>query len=148
SVRLPGAFCGVVGFKPTYGRVSRFGLVAYGSSLDQIGPLTTCTADAALLMEVIGRHCNKDSTSIQEGPEQYLNQFSNSIKGMKIGVPWQFLENLADESRQAFEQSLEHIKQAGAELVEVDLSILKYAIAVYYILATAEASTNLARFDG
>lgn len=148
SVRLPGAFCGVVGFKPTYGRVSRFGLVAYGSSLDQIGPLATCTADAALLMEVIGRHCNRDSTSIQEGAEQYLSQFGDSIKGMKIGVPWQFLDNLADEPRQAFEQALEKIKQAGAELVEVDLSILKYAIAVYYIIATAEASTNLARFDG
>lgn len=148
SVRLPGAFCGVVGFKPTYGRVSRYGLVAYGSSLDQIGPLATCTSDASLLMEVIGRHCPKDSTSIQEGPEDYLGQAIPSIRGMKIGIPWQFLDNLTDESRQAFELAVEKMKQQGAEMVEVDLSILKYAIAVYYILATAEASTNLARFDG
>lgn len=148
SVRLPGAFCGVVGFKPTYGRVSRYGLVAYGSSLDQIGPLSVYTADTALMMEVIGRNCTRDSTSIPEGPEEYLSQFKNSIQGMKIGVPWQFLDNLADESRHAFEQAIESMKQQGAQIVEVDLSILKYAIAVYYILATAEASTNLARFDG
>jgi aspartyl-tRNA(Asn)/glutamyl-tRNA(Gln) amidotransferase subunit A len=148
SVRLPASFCGVVGFKPTYGRVSRYGLVAYGSSLDQIGPLSTHTIDAALLMEVIGRHCNRDSTSIPEGPEQYLTHFKDSIKGMKIGVPWQFLENLTHEPRQAFEQALETIKQLGAQIVEVNLSILKYSVAVYYILATAEASTNLARFDG
>lgn len=148
SVRLPGAFCGVVGFKPTYGRVSRYGLVAYGSSLDQIGPLATCTADAALLMEVIGRHCPKDSTSLQEGPEEYLNQTPPSIQGRRIGVPWQFLNNLEDEPRQAFEKVIEDMQQQGAQIVEVDLGILKYAIAVYYILATAEASTNLARFDG
>lgn len=148
SVRLPGAFCGVVGFKPTYGRVSRYGLVAYGSSLDQIGPLSVYTADTALMMEVIGRNCCRDSTSIQEGPEEYLSQFKDSIQGMKIGVPWQFLDNLADEPRHAFEQAIESMKQQGAQIVEVDLSILKYAIAVYYILATAEASTNLARFDG
>jgi len=148
SVRLPGAFCGVVGFKPTYGRISRYGLVAYASSLDQIGPLATCTADAALLMEVIGRHCDKDSTSLPEEPEEYLNHFKHSIEGMKIGVPWQFLEGLADEPRQRFEEAIEKMKQQGADLLEVDLSVLKYAIAVYYILATAEASTNLARFDG
>lgn len=148
SVRLPGAFCGVVGFKPTYGRVSRFGLVAFGSSLDQIGPLAAHTADAALMMEVIGRHCTRDSTSIQEAPESYLNQFSTSIKGLKIGVPWQFLKTLADEPRRVFEEAIKIMKEQGAEIVEVDLSILEHSIAVYYILATAEASTNLARFDG
>lgn len=148
SVRLPGAFCGVVGFKPTYGRVSRFGLVAYGSSLDQIGPLSVYTADTALMMEVIGRHCPRDSTSMPESPENYLTQFKDSMKGMKIGVPWQFLDNLSEESRRAFEESIEIMKQQGVQIVEVDLSILKHAIAVYYILATAEASTNLARFDG
>ena len=148
SVRLPGAFCGVVGFKPTYGRISRFGLVAYGSSLDQIGPLSNYTADAALLMEVLGRHCPKDSTSIPEPSENYLSQFPSSIKGLKIGVPWQFLDNLSDESRRAFEQAIEKMKEQGAKIVEIDLSILKHSIAVYYILATAEASTNLARFDG
>lgn len=148
SVRLPGAFCGVVGFKPTYGRISRFGLVAFGSSLDQIGPLTNSVADAALVMEVLGRNCTKDSTSIQEGPENYLGQFRTSIKGMKIGVPWQFLSSLAEEPRQIFNQGIEALKAQGAEIIEIDLSILKHAIAVYYVLATAEASTNLARFDG
>lgn len=148
SVRLPASFCGIVGFKPTYGRVSRYGLVAYGSSLDQIGPLTTSVSDAALVMEVIGRHCQKDSTSLEENAEDYLNHSLDTIKGMKIGVPWQFLQNLSDEPRRAFEKAIEKLKHQGAEIVEVDLSILKYSIAVYYILATAEASTNLARFDG
>lgn len=148
SVRLPASFCGVVGYKPTYGRVSRYGLVAYGSSLDQIGPFANSVRDAALMMEVIGRHCPKDSTSIAEGPEDYLNQFNGSIQGMTIGVPWQFLRGLSDEPRQAFEQSIETMKGLGASVVEVDLSILKSSVAVYYILATAEASTNLARFDG
>lgn len=148
SVRLPGAFCGVVGYKPTYGRVSRFGLVAFGSSLDQIGPLSVFAADSALMMEVMGQHCKKDSTSIPEGPSEYISQFGNSINGMKIGVPWEFLEGLNEESRQAFDDAIALIKSEGAEIVEVDLSILKNAIEVYYILATAEASTNLARFDG
>lgn len=148
SVRLPASFCGIVGFKPTYGRVSRYGLVAYGSSLDQIGSFATNTADIALLMEVLGGHCEKDATSIQEPAEKYLSSFRESIKGLRIGVPWQFLDNLQDESRQAFENAIETMKQLGAVITEVDLSILKYSVATYYILATAEASTNLARFDG
>lgn len=148
SVRLPASFCGIVGYKPTYGRISRYGLVAYGSSLDQIGPLAYTSADAALLMEILGRHCKKDSTSIPEGAEQYLSTFKNSIRGMKIGVPWHFLENLAEEPRQAFRNAIDIMKEAGAEIIEVNLEILKYSIAVYYIIATAEASTNLARFDG
>lgn len=148
SVRLPAAFCGVVGFKPTYGRISRYGLVAYGSSLDQIGPLANHSSDIALLMEVLGRHCEKDSTSIQQVPEEYLNQFTGSIKGMRVGVPWQFLEDLTEEPRANFQRSIDKMKELGAEIIHIDLSILKYSIAVYYILATAEASTNLARFDG
>lgn len=148
SVRLPASFCGIVGFKPTYGRVSRFGIVAYGSSLDQVGSFGTNVKDVALLMEVLGRHCEKDSTSIPEKPEDYLNSFSNSIKGMKIGVPWQFIKKLADGPFKAFENAIETMKKHGAEIVEVDLSILEYSLAVYYILANAEASTNLARFDG
>jgi aspartyl-tRNA(Asn)/glutamyl-tRNA(Gln) amidotransferase subunit A len=148
SVRLPAAFCGVVGYKPTYGRVSRYGLVAYGSSLDQIGPFGKTVSDAALLMEVLGRHCPRDSTSIQQGAEDYLSQFHTSLRGKRIGVPWQFLKDLADEPRQAFEEAIEQLKKLGVEIVDIDLSILKYSIAVYYILATAEASTNLARFDG
>lgn len=148
SIRLPAAFCGIVGFKPTYGRVSRFGLVAYASSLDQIGPLATNSSDAALVMEVIGQHCEKDSTSLPEKAENYLNQLNRDIKGMKIGVPWEFLKELAPESRKIFDQSLEVLKGLGAEIVEVNLNILKHSLPVYYILATAEASTNLARFDG
>lgn len=148
SVRLPGAFCGLIGYKPTYGRVSRFGLVAYGSSLDQIGPLATNTMDAGLLMEVIGRHCERDSTSLPEQPQDYLEAFHPSLKGKKIGVPWKFLEGLAEEPKAIFMDSMETLKCLGAEIVDIDLNILKYALAVYYILATAEASTNLARFDG
>ncbi len=148
SVRLPASFCGIVGFKPTYGRVSRFGLVAYGSSLDQIGPLATTTADAALLMEVIGKHCPRDSTSFDEPQEAYLDKINNRPEGLTIGVPWQFLEELAPEPKQIFNQALETLRTLGAKIVDVDLHILKHSIAVYYILATAEASTNLARFDG
>lgn len=148
SIRQPASLCGIVGFKPTYGRVSRYGLVAYGSSLDQIGPMANTTSDAALLMEVLGQHCSKDSTSLSLPSEDYLSRFDGHIKGTKIGVPWQFLEGLADESRQIFDRSLAVLKDLGAEIVDVDLSLLKYSLAVYYILATAEASTNLARFDG
>lgn len=149
SIRQPAALCGVVGFKPTYGRVSRYGLVAFGSSLDQIGPLATTTEDIGLIMEVMGKHCEKDSTSLPSPQEDYLKHLNNgSMKGVKIGVPWEFLKGLAAEAKQNFEQSLQVMKDLGAEIVEVDLSILKYSLAVYYILATAEASTNLARFDG
>lgn len=148
SIRQPASLCGIVGFKPTYGRVSRFGLVAFGSSLDQIGPLTTNVADTALVMEVIGRHCEKDSTSIPLPSEEYLNRLSDNLKGLKIGVPWQFLEKLASEPKELFNRSIEALKGLGAEIVHVNLDLLKYSIAVYYILATAEASTNLARFDG
>lgn len=148
SIRQPAAFCGIVGFKPSYGRVSRNGLVAFGSSLDQIGPFTTTVADAALIMEVIGKPCNKDSTSIPNPPEDYTAKITHPLKGTTIGVPWKFLEGLENEPRQNFEQSLEVFKSEGCQIVNVDLDILKYSIAIYYILATAEASTNLARFDG
>jgi aspartyl-tRNA(Asn)/glutamyl-tRNA(Gln) amidotransferase subunit A len=148
SVRLPASFCGVVGYKPTYGRVSRSGLVAFGSSLDQIGPLATNVKDIGLLMEVIGSPCPKDSTTYPRPAEEYLKDDRPSLKGMKIGVPWEFLSELAEEPKKAFEAALERAKELGATIVNVDLGILKSSIAVYYILATAEASTNLARFDG
>lgn len=148
SIRQPASFCGVVGFKPTYGRVSRYGLVAFGSSLDQIGPFANSTRDAALIMEVIGQHCEKDSTSIPLPPENYLEKMTNSLQGVKVGVPWEFLEGLAAESKDVFNHSLEVLKSLGGQIVEVDLSILKYSLPTYYIIATAEASTNLARFDG
>lgn len=148
SIRQPAAFCGIVGIKPTYGRVSRYGLVAYASSLDQIGPLSTTVADSALVMEVIGHYCNRDSTSINMPPEEHVRNLSGNIKGMKIGVPWQFLKGLAEEPKAYFNASLEKLKSLGAQIVDIDLSIMKYSLPVYYILATAEASTNLARFDG
>lgn len=148
SVRLPASFCGITGFKPTYGRVSRYGLVAYGSSLDQIGALSTNIPDAALMMEVIGKHCEKDSTSYADAGVPYLQHLNGNIAGMRIGIPRQFLEQLASEPRKIFETTLAKLKELEAQIVDVDLSILKYSIAIYYILATAEASTNLARFDG
>lgn len=146
SIRQPAAFCGIVGFKPTYGRVSRYGLVAFGSSLDQIGPMTTCVADAALAMEVMGRPCEHDATSLDLPAERY--PLSKELAPMKIGVPWHFLEGLKPEVSASFNQSIQVFKDLGAEIVDIDLDILKSSIAVYYILATAEASTNLARFDG
>lgn len=150
SIRQPAALCGITGFKPTYGRVSRYGLVAFGSSLDQIGPLAANAGDAALLMEVLGRHCERDSTSIPEGPEPLVDRLDGAVdfKGMKIGIPHSFLEKLTGPPRDLFEQAVKTMKSLGAEIVDVDLSLLNYAIAIYYILATAEASTNLARFDG
>lgn len=148
SVRQPAGLCGIIGFKPTYGRVSRYGLVAYGSSLDQIGPFATTPKDAALLMEVLGRHCEKDSTSIQKPVEEYLTKMNGNIKGKRIGVPRSLIETLNEKGKQQFNKSLETLKSLGTEIVDIDLDIFKYAIAIYYILATAEASTNLARFDG
>jgi aspartyl-tRNA(Asn)/glutamyl-tRNA(Gln) amidotransferase subunit A len=148
SIRQPAAFCGIVGFKPSYGRVSRYGLVAFGSSLDQIGPFSTNVSDTALIMEVIGKHCDRDATSVPQPSEHYLQKLQAPLKGMSVGVPWHFLEGLEEEPRKNFEQSLEILKDLGCTLVDVDLDILRYSIAVYYILATAEASTNLARFDG
>lgn len=148
SIRQPASLCGIVGFKPTYGRISRYGLVAFGSSFDQIGPFATNVSDAALMMEVLGAHCEKDSTSLPDPNEDYLSSIDSGLKGKKIGVPWAFLNDLGEEPKKIFEQSIETLKQSGCEIVEVDLSIQKYGIAAYYILATAEASTNLARFDG
>lgn len=148
SIRQPASLCGVFGFKPTYGRVSRYGLVAFGSSLDQIGPFTTQAEDIGLVMEVIGKHCENDATSIHSPPEDYLGQLHVGIKGMKIGVPRNFIKDVQEETKTNFLHSLEILKSQGAEIVDINLDVLKYSIAVYYILATAEASTNLARFDG
>ncbi|MDP1836680.1 MAG: Asp-tRNA(Asn)/Glu-tRNA(Gln) amidotransferase subunit GatA [Chlamydiales bacterium] len=148
SVRQPAALCGLVGFKPTYGRVSRFGLVAFGSSLDQISPFALTVEDTALLMEVVGRHCPKDSTSLPSEAEDYMSKLKAGVKGKKIGVDPTFLEGLPQHSRELFDRSLETFKKLGATVVDVNLSLLKDGISVYYILAPAEASTNLARFDG
>jgi len=148
SIRQPASMCGVVGFKPTYGRVSRFGLVAFGSSLDQIGCFGTNAKDLGLMMEVMGRHCTKDSTSLNLPGENYLDNLPESLKGTTVGVPWHFLEGLDNEVYDNFKASVDILKELGAKVVDINLDIMKYCIGVYYILATAEASTNLARFDG
>ena len=148
SVRQPAAFCGITGFKPTYGRVSRYGLVAFGSSLDQIGPFATNARDAALLFETIAGHCARDSTSIREAAPRILNALNTPIRDLRIGVPWKQLDQLPADSFNHFEGALELFKSLGAKLVEVDLSLAQHAVAIYYILSSAEASTNLARFDG
>lgn len=148
SVRLPAAFTGLIGLKPTYGRVSRFGLVAYGSSLDQIGPFTTTIEDASLIMEVIGRHCEKDSTSIPKPADHILDSLRENLGPLKIGVPEHAIASLAEEPKKAFNKGLERLRAAGHTIIPIQLPLIKYSIPVYYILATAEASTNLARFDG
>ena len=148
SIRQPAAFCGVVGFKPSYGRISRNGLVAFGSSLDQIGPFASHVADAALLFDVMARPCKYDSTSIPHTAPSAIEALKMRPEKLKIGIPHRFLEGLKSEARSNFESSLALFKSLGAELVDIDLDLLKHSIAVYYILATAEASTNLARFDG
>ncbi|MDE3056248.1 MAG: Asp-tRNA(Asn)/Glu-tRNA(Gln) amidotransferase subunit GatA [Verrucomicrobiota bacterium] len=146
SIRQPASLCGVVGFKPTYGRVSRYGLVAFGSSLDQIGPITTNVSDAALAMEIIGHPCSCDATCLELPPEQYM--LKKEIGKIRLGVPSSFLEKMNDEVKANFFASVDILRKLGAEVIEVDLKILTNSIPVYYILSTAEASTNLARFDG
>lgn len=148
SVRQPAALCGLVGFKPTYGRVSRYGLVAFGSSLDQISPFGLTVQDTALVMEVIGCHCSADSTSLPYGAEDYLPSLNNGIQGKRIGISQALLKGLPQHTLDNFMHSLETFKRLGATIVEVNLSMLQSGIAAYYIIAPAEASTNLARFDG
>ncbi|NGX60131.1 MAG: Glutamyl-tRNA(Gln) amidotransferase subunit A [Chlamydiae bacterium] len=148
SIRQPAALSGITGFKPTYGRVSRYGLVAFASSLDQIGPFARDVKDIALAMEVLGKHCNRDATSLNAPPTAYTVELDTSLSGKRIGVPRKFLEDLDGENRKNFDAALEILKSMDCKIVDIDLSILKYGIAIYYILATAEGSTNLARFDG
>ncbi|MEN7973875.1 MAG: Asp-tRNA(Asn)/Glu-tRNA(Gln) amidotransferase subunit GatA, partial [Verrucomicrobiota bacterium] len=151
SIRQPAAFCGCVGVKPTYGRVSRYGLTAFASSLDQIGPLAKTVEDSAILLEAICGHDNMDSSSIDmEVPAFAENLPSDtSLAGMKLGLPKEyFVEGMDPEVEKAVRDAVEHCKSLGAEIVDVSLPHSKYAIAVYYIVATAEASANLARFDG
>ncbi len=151
SIRQPASFCGVVGLKPTYGRVSRYGLVAFGSSLDQIGPLTRTVGDAALMMNVIAGHDPADSTSVGEAlapVRDYLAKLDEPVEGLRIGIVPR-LNAGADESvRKAVEAALEVYNGAGAQLVEIEMPHSEYAIAAYYVIATAEASSNLARYDG
>jgi len=151
SIRQPASFCGVVGLKPTYGRVSRYGLVAYGSSLDQIGPVTATVTDAALLLNVIAGHDPADSTSVDEQVtpvSDYLAGLEEPVRDLKIGVASAFNAGAEPAVRKAIEEAVEGYRTGGAEIVEIDMPHLDYAIAAYYVIATAEASSNLARYDG
>jgi len=151
SIRQPGSFCGVVGFKPTYGRVSRFGLVAYGSSLDQIGPMTRNVADTALLMNVISGHDENDSTSIDDtlAPvADYLKDIDKPVENLKVGIVPEFIDGASEPVAKAIKDGIEIYRSLGADIIEIQMPHFEYSIATYYIVATAEASTNLARYDG
>lgn len=149
SIRQPAAFCGLVGMKPTYGLVSRYGLMAFASSLDQIGPVTRDVEDAALLMNAIAGHDAMDSTSAKVEVPDYTSFLGRDIKGLRVGLPKEFFVEGADEDvRSNVDAAVKQLESLGAELVEVELPHTKYAVATYYLCATAEASSNLARYDG
>jgi len=151
SIRQPASFCGVVGLKPTYGCVSRYGLVAYGSSLDQIGPITQTVADSALMMNVIAGHDPADSTSVDESVApvcNYLEKLDEPLDKLKIAIVPQFAAGADRQVQKAITEAIDIYKKLGAEIIEVNMPHLDYAIAAYYLIATAEASSNLARYDG
>jgi aspartyl-tRNA(Asn)/glutamyl-tRNA(Gln) amidotransferase subunit A len=149
SIRQPAALCGVVGLKPTYGRLSRYGLVAFASSLDQIGPITKDVCDAALLMNVIAGYDERDSTSADMPVPDYTKSLVKDVKGLKVGIPKEyFIEGIDKEVKEAIEKAIDVLKGLGAKCEGVSLPHTEYAVSVYYIVATAEASSNLARFDG
>lgn len=149
SIRQPASFCGIVGLKPTYGRISRYGLIAFGSSLDQIGPFANSVADAAQLMNVMAGRDPKDSTSSNIATDDYVAALNGDVKGLRVGVPKEcFGEGLDAEVRASVEAAINRFAELGAEIVEVSLPNSEYAVPVYYLIATAEASSNLARFDG
>lgn len=149
SIRQPASLCGVVGLKPTYGLVSRYGLVAFASSLDQIGPITKDVKDAAILLSMIAGHDEKDTTSANIPKKDYTKALTNNVKGLKIGVPKEFFgEGINEEVKEALNKAIEKYKELGAIVEETSLDIAQYALATYYIIACAEASSNLGRFDG
>jgi aspartyl-tRNA(Asn)/glutamyl-tRNA(Gln) amidotransferase subunit A len=149
SIRQPAALCSCVGMKPTYGRVSRYGLVAFASSLDQIGTFTKTTEESALLLEVLAGHDPRDNTSVDRPVPKYTHALHAGVKGLRLGVPKEyFIKGIDPEIEKAVRAAIDVYKSRGAEIVEVSLPHTKYAVAVYYIIATAECSANLARFDG
>ncbi len=148
SIRQPASFCGIVGLKPTYGAVSRYGLIAYASSFDQIGPVTTSVEDAAIVFDAVSEYDTMDSTSQGRKGAPVCDTLRNDIKGMKIGIAREYLDGVREDVRKAVETAAEVYKSLGAEIVYFDLPALKYALPVYYILACAEASSNLGRYDG
>ncbi len=148
SIRQPASFCGIVGMKPTYGAVSRFGLIAYASSLDQIGPITTSVEDTAIVFDAIAQYDKMDSTSQGRKGAPVCDSLKNDIKGMKIGIAKEYFEGIRDDVRKSVEDAIKVYQTLGAEIVYFDLPSLKYALPVYYIIACAEASSNLGRYDG
>jgi aspartyl-tRNA(Asn)/glutamyl-tRNA(Gln) amidotransferase subunit A len=149
SIRQPAAFTGTVGIKPTYGRCSRWGIIAYASSLDQAGPIARTVRDAAILLRSMAGHDPKDTTSVDRPVPDYEAAIGRSIKGMKIGIPKEYrLDGMSSEIESLWQQGVEWLKSAGAEILDVSLPHTKYALAAYYIVAPAEASSNLARYDG
>ena len=149
SIRQPSSFCGVTGIKPTYGSVSRYGLIAYGSSLDQIGPIAKDVTDCATILETITSYDTKDSTSVKREDSDYTSALVDDVKGMRIGIPRDYFgEGLDPEVREAVLAAAETLKEKGAIVEEFDLGPVEYAIPAYYVIACAEASSNLARFDG
>lgn len=149
SIRQPASFCGVVGMKPTYGSVSRYGLVAFASSLDQIGPITSTVLDNALVLNAIVGHDKRDATSVKRVYNDFTADIKNGVKGMKIGVPEEFFgEGISDDVRKAVLAAADTYRALGAELVSVSMPSIDYALSAYYVISSAEASSNLARFDG
>ena len=149
SIRQPASYCGVTGIKPTYGTVSRYGLIAYGSSLDQIGPLAKDVTDCATLLEAIASHDEKDSTSVKLESYDFTSALKDDVKGMKIGIPKDYFgEGLDEEVKEAVLAAAKTLEEKGAIVEEFDLGLVEYAIPAYYVIAAAEASSNLSRFDG
>ncbi len=148
SIRQPASFCGVVGLKPTYGAVSRYGLIAYASSLDQIGPVAKTVEDAAIVFDAISKPDKRDSTCLGAKGGDTFSQLGSDIKGMKIGIAREYLDGVRDDVKEAVLAAAEVYKSLGAEIVYFDLPVIKYALPVYYIIACAEASSNLGRYDG
>lgn len=149
SIRQPSSFCGVTGIKPTYGTVSRYGLIAYGSSLDQIGPVAKDVTDCATILEIISSHDKKDSTSVDRDDTDFTSALVDDVKGMKIGIPRDYFgDGLDSEVKEAVLVAAKELEKKGAIVEEFDLSLVEYAIPAYYVIACAEASSNLSRFDG
>lgn len=149
SIRQPSSFCGIVGIKPTYGRVSRYGIVAYASSLDQAGPMTSSVEDAAVSLEVICGYDEKDSTTANKKVPEFSKNLSTNIKGMKIGLLKEYSSGaLNADVEKTYQAAIEEIKKAGAEIVEVSVALTEFAVPMYYLIAASEASSNLARYDG
>jgi aspartyl-tRNA(Asn)/glutamyl-tRNA(Gln) amidotransferase subunit A len=149
SIRQPASHCGVVGLKPSYGRVSRYGLVAFASSLDQIGPLTNSVEDAACILQAIAGHDPQDSTSLDAPVPDYLGTINDGVKGLRLGIPKEYFgEGITPAVRRQIEAAIERLAQQGAEIIDISLPHTPYAVATYYVIAPAEASSNLSRFDG